>query len=107
MKYELTIVLAEKATPAKKKAVEETIEKLVKVSKGSIVKKESARLQQRLEAAITEKVNEPISKLTGDIGGLDLFDKQLSSQLGDLEGLLSGGSSKSGSKNGLRGLLPF
>ncbi len=40
MKYELTIVLPEKATPAKKKAVEETLEKLVKVSKGSIVKKE-------------------------------------------------------------------
>lgn len=83
------------------------IDKVLKKAVGSIVKKESAKLQRRLQAAITEKVNGPINKLTGDIGGLNLFDKQLSSKLGDLEGLLSGGSSKSGSKKGLRGLLPF
>jgi len=83
------------------------IDDVLKKAVGSIVKKESARLQQRLQAAITEKVNGPITKLTGDIGGLDLFDKELSSKLGDLEGLLSGGSSDSKSKSGLRGLLPF
>lgn len=37
-KYELTVVLPEKATPAKKKAVSETIEKMVKVFKGKIEK---------------------------------------------------------------------
>jgi uncharacterized protein (TIGR03545 family) len=91
-----------------KKRLSSNIDDVLKKAVGSIVKKESARLQQKLKAAIAEKVNGPISKLTGDIGGLNIFDKQLSSQLGDLEGLLSGGSAtKSGSKSGLRGLLPF
>ena len=40
MNYELTVVLPEKATPAKKKAVDEIVEKLVKVSKGKILKKD-------------------------------------------------------------------
>ena len=81
------------------------IDNVLKKAVGSIVKKESAKLQQGLKSAITEKVNGPINRLTGDIGGLNLFDKQLSSQLGDLEGLLS--AAKSGSKSGLKGLLPF
>lgn len=36
MDYELTIVLSEKATPAKKKAVTEMIEKMVKLFKGKV-----------------------------------------------------------------------
>jgi len=38
MKYELTIVLVGKITPAKKKAAKELIEKLVKVTKGKVIK---------------------------------------------------------------------
>ena len=37
MNYELTIVLSEKATPAKKKAVSEMIEKMVKLFKGKVI----------------------------------------------------------------------
>ena len=37
-KYELTLVLPDKATAAKKKSVSETIEKMVKVFKGKIIK---------------------------------------------------------------------
>lgn len=37
-KYELTVVLPEKATPAKKKAATSAIEKMVKVFKGKVVK---------------------------------------------------------------------
>ena len=36
--YELTVVLPEKATIAKKKAVSETLEKVVKIAKGEIKK---------------------------------------------------------------------
>ena len=36
--YELTIVLPEKSTPAKKKSVSETIEKIAKVNGGKIAK---------------------------------------------------------------------
>lgn len=39
--YELTVVLPEKATPAKAKAVTSTIEKMVKVFKGKIAKKDN------------------------------------------------------------------
>lgn len=38
MQYELTVVLPEKATPAKKKAVNETISKILKIAKGEIKK---------------------------------------------------------------------
>ena len=36
--YEMTLVLPEKATPAKKKSVGETIGKMVKIFKGKVVK---------------------------------------------------------------------
>ena len=39
-KYELTLVLDLKATPAKKKAVGETIEKIIKMGKGKVEKTE-------------------------------------------------------------------
>ena len=39
-KYELTLVMDTKATPAKKKAVGETIDKVVKVFKGKVEKTE-------------------------------------------------------------------
>jgi len=38
MEYELTVVLPEKTTPAKKKSVTETIEKMVTLFKGKIKK---------------------------------------------------------------------
>lgn len=38
VKYELTIVISGKSTPAKKKSVKETIEKLLKTFKGKIEK---------------------------------------------------------------------
>lgn len=38
--YELTLVLPEKATPAKKKSVIESIEKVVKTIKGKVSKKD-------------------------------------------------------------------
>lgn len=37
-KYELTVVLDGKTTPAKKKAFQELLEKLVKIGKGSVLK---------------------------------------------------------------------
>ncbi len=37
-KYELTLVLDGKTTPAKKKAVQKLIEELIKIAKGKIVK---------------------------------------------------------------------
>lgn len=37
-KYELTIVLDGKTTPAKKKVAQEWVEKLIKIAKGKIVK---------------------------------------------------------------------
>ena len=37
-KYELTVVLGGKATPAKKKSVQELVEKLVKTLKGKVTK---------------------------------------------------------------------
>lgn len=39
--YELTVVLPEKATPAKAKAVTAAIEKIVKVFKGKVIKMDS------------------------------------------------------------------
>jgi len=38
MQYELTVVLPEKATTAKKKAVAETLSKIVKLAKGQVKK---------------------------------------------------------------------
>jgi ribosomal protein S6 len=39
-KYELTLVLSKKTTPAKKKSVEKDLEKLIGILKGQIVKSE-------------------------------------------------------------------
>lgn len=74
MIYELTLVLPEKATPAKKKAVTETIEKMVKVFKGSV---ESTKDRGKMELAYPIK-----EELSGNFLFFELeLDKESVSQL--------------------------
>lgn len=78
MTYELTLVLPGKATPAKKKSVTETIEKMVKVFKGSI---KSTKDRGKIELAY------PIKKETS--GNFLFFELELDEEsVGQLNGKL-------------------
>ena len=55
--YELTIVLPGKFTPAKKKAVQERIEKLIKTFKGSVAFIISIQNYYSLYKAFNNKIN--------------------------------------------------
>jgi uncharacterized protein (TIGR03545 family) len=85
--------------------ISSNLDDILKNAVGSIIKDQVSQFENKLRAAISDKVNGPLQEAKGSLGGFEGLEKEIESRISQLAGIQGGGVQKQPSIGGFQ--LPF
>jgi len=85
--------------------ISSNLDDILKNAVGSIIKDQVSQFENKLRAAISDKVSGPLQEAKGSLGGFEGLEKEIESRISQLAGIQGGGVQKQPSLGGFQ--LPF
>ena len=85
--------------------ISSNLDDILKDAVGSIIKDQVAQFENKLRAAISDKVSGPLQEAKGSLGGFEVLGGEIESRIAQLTGIQGGGGQKQSQIGGFQ--LPF